>query len=203
MEALLLEIVLKLGYVGIFIATFVESTFVPIPSEVTMIPAGILVAKGDLSYAWTLISSTLGVIFGSCFNYWIGIRFGRGLLEKYGKYVFIKHEFLSKTERFFAKYGSFAVFIGRLLPGVRHYIAFAAGIANMRFKSFVIYTSVGGLIWMWILLEMGRMAEKNSANEEAAIGSFETIVIGISVITLLAWIAKKKLMKNDDDNNKR
>ncbi len=191
MEELLLHIVLKLGYFGIFIATFIESTFVPVPSEVTMIPAGMLVAKEEMSFLPDLASSTLGVIGGSCFNFWIGLRFGRRLLDRYGKYIFIQSEFLLKTERFFGNYGKMAVFAGRILPGVKHYIAFAAGIARMKFSHFMINTSAGGLVWMWLLLEVGRMAAKNAANENATIGGFETILIGIVGMTLVTWIIKK------------
>lgn len=196
MEEFLLRFVEHLGYIGIFFTTLIESTFVPIPAEVTVVPAGMLAAKGHFSYWGVLASATMGVIAGSAINYWIGSRYGRVLIIKFGKYVFLKPSFLRRTEIFFEKYGAFAVFIGRLLPGLRHYIGFVAGIAKMKFQLFVIYTSLGGLIWMWILLQVGYMAEKNSAKGNADLSSLELIVIAVTVITLIAYFIKKKIFKH-------
>lgn len=196
MEQWLLDLVEHLGYVGIFVATLIESTFVPIPAEVTMIPAGMLAAKGEMNYWLALISSVLGVIAGSCINYWIGIRFGRTFLLRYGRYIFIKPSFLHKTELFFARYGRMAVFLGRLLPGIKHYIAFVAGIAQMKFQPFITYTAFGGLIWMWVILQIGYMAEKQAEHSANSLSSLELIVIAITGVTIVAWFIKTRLMRH-------
>ncbi|MCC7260055.1 MAG: DedA family protein [Alphaproteobacteria bacterium] len=196
MEEWLLDLVHTLGYLGVFIATLIESTFVPIPAEMTMIPAGILAAKGEFNYWMVLFSSTLGVIAGSLVNYWIGLRFGRALIIRYGKYIFIKHSFLEKTEKFFARYGGAAAFMGRLLPVVRHYIAFVAGIARMKLQPFFIYSSLGGLIWMWILLQVGFMAERSKENGITDISSLDMTLIAVAIISLFAWLIKNRLMKH-------
>ncbi len=196
MEHWLLELVTHLGYLGIFVATLIESTFVPIPAEVTMIPAGILAAKGELNYWLVLASATAGVIAGSLINYWIGLRYGRALVVRYGPYVFIKPEFLGKTELFFARYGWLAVFLGRLLPGVKHYISFVAGIARMKFQPFFTYTAFGGLIWIWIILQVGFMAERSAENGNSSVSTLEMALVAVAVISLAAWIAKKKLMRH-------
>lgn len=197
------DLVEHLGYGGIFLATLIESTFVPVPAEVTMIPAGMLVAQGVFNYWGVLASSTLGVIVGSLLNYLFGYYFGRALLLKYGKYIFIKHKHIHKSERFFKKFGTAAVFIGRLLPGIRHYIAFVAGIAQMPFRPFLLATSVGGLIWMWIILQIGYMAQVNAdKNGDTDIAGLEWAVAVIVVITLISYAAKLRLMRHhhDDDN---
>lgn len=196
MEQWLLQLVDRLGYLGIFAATLIESTFVPVPAEVTMVPAGMLAAQGELNYWAALISGAAGVLAGSIINYWVGLRFGRALLLRYGRYIFIKPDFLEKTELFFVRYGRLAVFMGRLLPGIKHYIAFVAGIARMKFAPFVTYTAFGGLIWIWILLQVGFMAERSAENGHASVSGLELVLIAITVITIVAWIVKNKLMRH-------
>jgi membrane protein DedA with SNARE-associated domain len=198
MENFLLHLVEQLGYVGLFIATLIESTFVPIPSEVTMIPAGMLAAQGKLWYWGVLMSASAGVVAGSVINYWFGLKFGRAIIIKYGKYAFLKPSSLDKTERFFAKYGTAAVFLGRILPGVKHYIAFAAGIAKMSFKPFVAASAVGGLIWIWILLHVSYTAEKKAeASGASNSSSFVMIILAVVAISAFAWFIKEKFMKHD------
>lgn len=184
-----------LGYIGIFVATMVESTFVPIPAEVTLIPAGILAAQGKMNYWLILIASTLGGVVGSLFNYWLGLRFGRKLLLQYGRYVFINKHFLEKTERFFQKHGSAAIFAGRLLPGLRHYIAFPAGIARMNLRAFSTATALGGGIWMWVLLQLGYMAGLNSHDGKVDTDTIEYIILGLSSLLVLLYLIKAKLLK--------
>jgi membrane protein DedA with SNARE-associated domain len=174
----LMHLVKDLGYIGIFIATLVESTFVPIPAEVTMIPAGINAGKGEMNYWLILLSSTAGVIVGSLVNYYIGFKYGRGFIVRYGKYFFLKPSFLDKVEVFFQKHGTFAAFSGRLIPGVRHYIAFPAGMAKMNMKTFIICTATGGLIWMWILLHLGyRAGQKAGADGTVSLENLEQVIV--------------------------
>lgn len=197
MENFLLKLVEELGYVGLFVATLIESTFVPIPSEVTMIPAGMLAAQGKLWYWGVLFSATAGVLAGSMVNYWFGVKFGRALIVKYGKYAFLKPSSLHKTERFFARYGTMAVFLGRILPGVKHYIAFAAGIAMMPFRPFMYASAAGGLIWIWILLHVSYTAEKNAEKYGEGSHSMLWIIIAVVIISAAAWLIKEKMMKHD------
>lgn len=192
MDFFLVEIVKNFGYLGIFIATLIESTFVPIPAEITMIPAGMLAAEGHFNYWILLAVSTAGVAAGSLLNYWIGLRFGRAIIIKYGAYIFFKSSKLKKIELFFTKYGKFAVFLGRLLVGVKHYIAFIAGIAHMPLKTFVIYNSLGALVWMWIILHIGFMTEHNNAS---FLGKLDIILISLTVVTLIGYLLKRKFMK--------
>ncbi|MET0154701.1 MAG: DedA family protein [Rickettsiales bacterium] len=196
MQEWLIAVVESLGYAGVFFATLIESTFMPVPAEITVIPAGMLAAKGSLNYWGALACASSGVIAGSMVNYWVGLRFGRALLLKYGRYIFLKPAFLIKTERFFARYGVIAAFMGRLLPGVKHYIAFVAGIARMKFLPFVAASSLGGLIWMWLLLQVGFMAERSAQNSEEGLGSLENILIAVTLISVVVWIVKEKLMKH-------
>ncbi|MCB2081701.1 MAG: calcium/sodium antiporter [Rickettsiales bacterium] len=196
LETLLLQLVDHFGYLGIFVATMVEGTFIPIPAEITMVPAGMLAAKGELNYWGALASGAAGVLVGSLINYWVGLRFGRAFILRFGSYIFIKPHFLQSTEVFFIRYGRMAVFMGRLLPGVKHYIAFAAGIARMKFQPFVTYTAFGGLIWVWVLLQVGFMAERSEENGNTSVSGLETILIIITIISVIFWIIKHRLMRH-------
>jgi len=195
----LTHLVDHLGYLGIFFATLIESTFVPIPAEVTMIPAGMLAAEGKLNYWILLFASTMGVIVGSFINYWVGIRFGRTWVLRYGKYLMIKHHHVEKTDYFFARYGSLAVFIGRLLPGVRHYIAFIAGVAAMRLRPFIIYTALGGMIWMWVLLQIGYMTQKQVEKGNTSISSLETVMIACAILGVVAFFIQRWMINHKPD----
>lgn len=151
----LVHIVETLGVWGIFVMTFLESTFIPIPSEITMIPAGYLVQQGKMDLVSVLIASIVGTVGGAYFNYWLAKHFGRGLFIRYGKYFFMTRQKLAKLEKFFETHGSISTFTGRLIPGIRHYISFPAGLAKMDVKKFVMYTALGGAIWMSVLLALG------------------------------------------------
>ena len=155
------ELVNSFGYIGIFIMTFVESTFVPIPAEVTLIPAGYLVHKGEMNFYMVWFVSTLGTLCGSLFNYFIAASAGRQILLKYGRYMFINNTKLKKIEYFFDQHGAISLFIGRLLPGIKHFISFPAGLAKMDLKVFSLYTALGGAIWCFILIFLGYAIGKN------------------------------------------
>lgn len=157
----LVDFVYHLGYLGIFLMTFVESTFVPIPAEVTMIPAGYLVYQGKMDLLPVLVASILGTVGGAYFNYWLAKRYGRDLFIRYGKYLMMTPEKLDKLELFFYRHGAISTFTGRLLPGIRHYISFPAGLARMDLKKFVIYTALGGAIWMTVLVMLGYYIGEN------------------------------------------
>ena len=113
----LVEIVRWAGYMGIFIMTFLESTFVPIPSELTMMPVGVLVQAGEMNLALVLAISIIGAVSGAIFNYYIAFHYGRRFLYAYGKYIFFTHERMEMLDRFFASHGEISTFTGRLIPG--------------------------------------------------------------------------------------
>jgi len=135
--------------------TFLESTFVPIPAELTMIPAGYLVYQGHMSGCLVMIIAILGSIGGSIANYYIAYHYGRRFLFRYGKYLFFTHEKMEKLDRFFAVHGEISTFTGRLVPGLRHVISFPAGLGHMNLKKFTLYTAGGAGIWMGVLVIVG------------------------------------------------
>lgn len=179
-----------LGYFGIFIMTMIESTFLPIPSEITLIPAGFLISQGKMNGLLVLIISILGTLAGSLLNYAIAYKFGRSLLINYGRYFFLNPHKLSKIEAFFVKHGAISTFTGRLLPGVKHFISFPAGLGKMNLRLFCIYTSLGGAIWSLILILLGYFIGENSALIKAYIKqiNFILFVTVVCIVALYLWL---------------
>ena len=176
----------SLGFLGIFIMMFLESSFFPFPSEVVMIPAGYLAYKGEMNIYIAIVVGILGSLAGALFNYYLAIKFGRKFLIKYGKYFFIKEPTIVKMEEFFKSHGHISTFSGRLIPAVRQYISFPAGLARMNLFIFCIYTSLGAGIWVIILTLLGYFLGGN----EALIKEYlHYIIIGIlvSLVVLGIW----------------
>lgn len=143
------------GYWGIFIAMAMESTVLPVPSELVVIPAGMLAYQGKMNLFGVIMASTLGSLLGATVNYLFALWVGRPFLEKYGKYFFVRPALLHKTDVFFTKHGAISTFSGRLIPGIRHLISLPAGLVRMNFASFAFYTSVGAGLWSSVLALFG------------------------------------------------
>ena len=183
----------SLGYLGIFLMMFLESSFFPFPSEVVMIPAGYLAYKGEMNIYIAIVAGILGSLAGALFNYYLAVKFGRKFLIKYGKYFFIKEPTIVKMEEFFKSHGHISTFSGRLIPAVRQYISFPAGLARMNLFIFCIYTSLGAGIWVIILTLLGYFLGGN----EALIKEYlHTIVIVILVLLAVLGFAYYKRVKN-------
>lgn len=188
----LVETVGALGYPGIFVMMALESTFMPVPSEAVMIPAGYLVHEGRMSFTLSLIAGVLGSIVGSYVNYYLALWLGRPFIIRYGRYAGVSPRKFEKVDEYFRNHGEITIFIGRLIPVVRHLISFPAGLGRMKHGKFMLYTSVGAGIWAAILLGVGFAIGKN----EALIKQYMTqITIGIiifSAIVVAAYIWFKK-----------
>lgn len=177
-----------LGYPGIFILMFAESCGIPMPSEVIMPFSGFLVADGKMTLLAITLAGTFGNLFGSLLAYWIGYKGGRPLIEKYGKYILISKHDLNLADSWFKKYGDWTVFFGRLLPVIRTYISFPAGISKMDIKKFSIYTTLGALPWTllfgWLGVKMGanwELIREKLHNFDMAIGLFVLLIIFLYV----------------------
>jgi membrane protein DedA with SNARE-associated domain len=149
------EIVLDLGYPGLFLLIVLESTMVPIPSLLVMPFAGYLASEGSFSLAAILAINSAGALTGSSISYWLGAAGGKPLLLRYGKYVFVRARDIEKTEQYFARHGGKTIFIGRFLPVVRHLISIPAGIARMPVPAFLGLTFLGATLWGGGLMILG------------------------------------------------
>ena len=178
----------SMGYIGIFALMFLESSFFPFPSEVVMIPAGYLAFKGEMNLALVIATGILGSLAGAWFNYILASKFGRALLLK-----LMSKEKIEKLENFFKHHGHISTFTGRLIPGIRQYISFPAGLANMEPLKFSFYTAFGAGIWVTILTLLGYFL---GANEDLIHKYLKEItVITLIVVTMLIifyiWRHKK------------
>jgi membrane protein DedA with SNARE-associated domain len=194
----IVDTVSSLGYGGIFVMMFLESSFFPFPSEVVMIPAGYLAAKGEMNIYMVVFAGIAGSLAGAIFNYYLAIKFGRAFLSKYGKYVLIKEETLEKMEDFFAKHGHISTFSGRLIPAVRQYISLPAGLARMNLWKFSLYTSLGAGIWVIILTLLGYFIGENQALVDEYLKAIIISILAILVIMVLLYIrlkVKKEIIK--------
>jgi len=179
----------QIGYFGIFLLMLVESCGIPMPSEVIMPFSGFLVADGKMLFWLIVAMGTLGNLVGSLLAYWIGFKGGRPLIEKYGKYILISKHDLDLADRWFKKYGDLTVFFGRLLPVVRTYISFPAGISKMDVKRFSIYTTLGALPWTalfaWLGTKMGNnweLIREKLHNFDMAIGILVVVCVVLYVL---------------------
>lgn len=150
------------GLLIIFVFMTIESSFIPFPSEVVMIPAGFLAARGEMltGNVWidcflAVVIGTAGSLAGAYINYYLALYLGRTALHKYGKYFFLKEETILRAEEVFREYGAAATFVCRLLPAIRQLISIPAGLAGMKLGSFTLFTGLGAGIWVIILTAIG------------------------------------------------
>jgi membrane protein DedA with SNARE-associated domain len=180
----LVTLIGSMGYPGIFLLTMMESTFIPLPCELVLIPAGYLSQQGAMNIWVVWLISIFGTLSGSIINYGIAVSLGRKFLLAYGKYMFMPEERFKKVEHFFYEHGSFSTFIGRLVPGVRHFIAFPAGLARIPLSKFCLYTTMGSAIWMGILLGLGYVVGQNKVLIEEYLHIIQAF-IGVFVVLLI------------------
>ncbi len=150
-----IHVISTLSYFGVFLAMAIESACVPLPSEVIMPFAGYLASKGELELALAAVAGALGNLAGSLLAYWVGARGGRPLVERYGRYLLLSQHDLDVADHWFSRYGKSTVFFTRLLPVVRTFISFPAGISRMRLSTFSAYTLLGALPWSLLLAYIG------------------------------------------------
>ncbi|MGD0717891.1 MAG: DedA family protein [Halobacteriota archaeon] len=181
----------RLGYVGVFVAMTLESTGLPLPSEIIMGFAGYVVWEGRLTLLGITLAGTLGCLSGSLIAYGIGAYGGRPLLERYGKYVLIRKSELDRAEQWFKKHGESAVFISRLLPVVRAFISYPAGIVRMDIKRFSLYTVLGSLPFCFAFAYLGVALGPHWENIRGLLRYFNIAVI-VGVVVLIGYLIYRR-----------
>ncbi|HJO95472.1 MAG TPA: DedA family protein [Victivallales bacterium] len=206
------------GFLIIFILMALESSLVPFPSEVIMIPAGFLAYRAGLSFASpgldlvvAIIIGTVGSLAGAYFNYYLALLLGRPILYKYGKYFFLKPQTLERAEEIFREYGEVTTFVCRLLPAIRQLISIPAGLSKMRHSTFILFTVLGAGIWVTVLSLIGYYLGSISKNmsygdivykgKDMIMGNFIWILLGLVIIVVIYGICHHKIMNKSKKLN--
>jgi membrane protein DedA with SNARE-associated domain len=193
----------RLGYAGVILLMAIESACIPLPSEIIMPFSGYLVSKGEFNLWLVGVAGAFGCVVGSLVAYWVGMYGGRPLVEKYGRYLLVSSHDLDLADRWFDRFGEVIVFASRLLPAVRTFIAFPAGVARMNIKKFVIYTFAGSLPWCIGLAYVGQRLGEKWDKDPTLKNLFHRFdfVIGILITAAVVWWVWRhiKHLRSDDD----
>jgi membrane protein DedA with SNARE-associated domain len=184
------NVIAVFGLPGVFVLMFLESACIPIPAEATMMFAGFAVSQGKLGLAAVIVVGIAGNVAGAWVVYFVGLYGGRPFIDRYGKYVLLRHEHIELTERWFARYGALAVFFCRIIPGVRSFVSLPAGVARMPLWSFTFYTALGCLPFVGFLAWLG---VKVGANWEQLLQQFKWLdyVVAAALVALVVWVVMR------------
>src|ERR1041384_7692805 len=185
----IIAVISKSGYLGVLLLMTIESACIPLPSEIIMPFAGYLVYTGRFNLLWAATAGSLGCNLGSVIAYEIGCYGGRPLVERYGSYVFLGRHELELADRFFRRFGGIAVFVGRLLPVIRTFIALPAGIARMPRLRFHVYTFLGSWPWCFGLAYLGMKLGENWRGLGKYFHQFDA-VIGVILVVGVIWFVR-------------
>jgi membrane protein DedA with SNARE-associated domain len=191
----LIDTIGLMGYPGIVFLMFLESTFIPLPSELVIPPAGYLISQEKMSWIGVILSGTVGSLMGALFNYAIASYLGRPFILKYGKYFGISQGHFKKGETFFLRHGNISTFIGRLILGIRHYISFPAGLCRMNIAKFSLYTALGAGIWVGVLAYIGYFVGDNKeriAEISRQWGIYIIIGCALLLVVYILWHKRKQ-----------
>jgi membrane protein DedA with SNARE-associated domain len=184
----LVDTISTVGYPGIVFLMFVESTFIPLPSEIVIPPAGYLISQNKMSWMGVILSGTIGSVLGALFNYTLAVYLGRPFILKYGKYFGVSQKHFFQGEKFFLKHGNISTFIGRLILGLRHYISFPAGLCRMNLAKFCFYTAAGAAIWVGVLAYIGYFVGNNQEKVAEVTKQWSIVIILGCVLLVVGYI---------------
>lgn len=186
---------LSLGYVGIALVIALEVIIPPIPSEVFLPLAGSLSADGRFNFILVVLAATVGSVTGASALYgaarWAGERIVERWIDKYGKWVLVSRDDLEKSRRWFARYGTQAVLIARVVPGMRSIISVPAGLSSMPFGRYLLFTVLGSLVWNFALVLAGYLLGQNWPQVEVWLDPISPFIYAAIILAVLAFIGKR------------
>ncbi|MEG5061177.1 DedA family protein [Microcoleus sp. A2-C5] len=189
----------SMGYLGIGLLMFLENLFPPIPSELIMPLAGFTASKGDMQLSPAIAAGVIGTVLGALPWYYAGKLLSeerlRDLADKYGKWIAVSGADIDKANRWFTRHGNKAVFLCRLVPGVRTLISLPAGINNMPLIPFLAYSTGGTILWVSFLTLAGYKLAENYERVDEYLAPVSKIVVVIVVIGFILWVIKKNMQK--------
>jgi membrane protein DedA with SNARE-associated domain len=192
LSAWIVAVIAAMGYGGVVLLMAIESACVPLPSEVIMPFSGYLVANGRFGLNLVAVAGAFGCLLGSGVGYYLGATGGRWVLERYGRYVLIAPHELETAEHFFDQWGAPAVFFSRLLPVVRTFIAFPAGVARMKLLPFALYTLAGSYLWCLGLAYVGMQLGEHWTLLGPYFHRFDGLV-ALSAFAACLWVVYNRL----------
>jgi membrane protein DedA with SNARE-associated domain len=188
--SLIIYVISRMGLPGIVLLMAIESACIPLPSEVIMPFSGYLVFVGKFSLWSVALAGAIGCVVGSIPAYYLGMYGGRPLVEKYGKYILMSHRDLDLADRWFSRHGEATVFFARLLPVIRTFIAFPAGVARMEMKRFIAYTFAGSLPWCLGLAYVGKVMGEQWPTLREYFHKFD-LLIGAVLLAGIVWYVRR------------
>lgn len=190
----IISVISSLGYTGIVLLMAIESACIPLPSEIILPFSGYLAFTGRFSLLWVATAGALGCNVGSIVAYYVGVWGGRPLLQRYGKYVLISYREIDLADRWFANYGQWTVFFGRLLPVIRTFIALPAGVARMNIWTFNVYTFLGSWPWCYALAYAGYKLGEHWPELREYFRRFDAVIGVAIVVAVIAyfWLHLRK-----------
>jgi len=183
------------GYLGIFGLMALESCNIPIPSEVILPYAGFLANQGLLSWHLAALVGALACLFGSIISYWLGLKLGRPFLWRYGKRLLISQNDIERADKFMTRYGSLSFFLSRIIPIVRTFFSFIAGVSKGNFGKFCLYTFLGSWLWSYALVWLGVKLGENWDQISPVWEKYQNIIIGLIILGIV-WHILRVLRDN-------
>lgn len=191
LAAFIISVISHAGYFGVTLLMAIESACIPLPSEIIMPFSGYLVLLGRFNLLAVGVAGALGCNLGSLIAYYIGSLGGRPLVERYGRWLLVTHHDLEMADRFFARYGDWAVFLARLLPVIRTFIAFPAGVSRMNQARFHFYTFLGSLPWCLALAYAGMKLGQRWMGLREYFHRFDA-VLGVLILVCAVWFIQNR-----------
>ncbi|MEY3882852.1 MAG: hypothetical protein RLZZ379_130 [Pseudomonadota bacterium] len=188
--AWIMSVISSMGYAGIVLLMAIESACIPLPSEIIMPFAGFLVFKGEMNLWLVALAGAIGCVVGSIPAYYVGMFGGRPLAEKYGKYILLSKRDLDYADHLFEKHGEIIIFVARMLPAIRTFIAFPAGVVRMNMPKFIFYTFVGSFIWCALLAYAGMKFGENWVSLKVYFHEFHYL-IALAGLLFIAWYVRR------------
>lgn len=176
------------GYLGLFVMMFIESSFFPFPSEVAMIPAGYLAARGEMDPVLATGAGIAGSLGGAFLNYYLALWLGLPMVERIARYFLVRPERFEAAERYFEQHGEVTTFVARLIPGVRQLISVPAGLARMRIARFALYTALGAGIWSATLVAIGFVAGASEDTWRPLLREATGWIVGAVVLLVAGYV---------------
>lgn len=190
------NIISSLGYLGIAVLMLLENVFPPLPSEIIMPLAGFTVQQGKLSLPFAILAGTAGSVLGALLWYYVGRVVSeqrlRQWIDKHGKWLTLSGQDIDKSKRWFGKYGGAVVFFGRVIPGIRTFISVPAGLEEMPWLPFLLYSTVGTLLWVGLLTYAGYVLGQNYQLVKKFLGPISAVVIVAIIVAFGFWLRRRQ-----------